>query len=34
MAAERLRVAAAIDVRHIPFRGAEGLTDVLCVPGW
>src|SRR6266436_1926515 len=24
MAAERLRVAAGIDVRHIPFRGAEG----------
>src|SRR6516164_6480033 len=29
MAAERLRVAAAIDVRHIPFRGAEGLTEVM-----
>jgi len=29
MAAERLRVAAAIDVRHIPFRGAEGLTELL-----
>ena len=27
MAAERLRVAAAIDVRHIPFRGA--LTELL-----
>ena len=40
MAAERLRVAAAIDVRHIPFRGAEGLPEVmagagrlLCIPG-
>jgi len=29
MAAERLRVAAAIDVRHIPFRGAEGLPEVM-----
>jgi tripartite-type tricarboxylate transporter receptor subunit TctC len=29
MAAERLRVAAAIDVRHIPFRGAEGLNEVM-----
>jgi tripartite-type tricarboxylate transporter receptor subunit TctC len=29
MAAERLRVASAIDVRHIPFRGAEGLTEVM-----
>jgi tripartite-type tricarboxylate transporter receptor subunit TctC len=38
MAAERLRVASAIDVRHIPFRGAEGLTEVMagrvdfCIP--
>ena len=39
MAAERLRVAAAIDVRHIPFRGAEGLNEVMagrvdfyCIP--
>jgi tripartite-type tricarboxylate transporter receptor subunit TctC len=39
MAAERLRVAAAIDVRHIPFRGAEGLPEVMagrvdfyCIP--
>ena len=39
MAAERLRIAAQIDVRHIPFRGAEGLNEVLagridfyCVP--
>jgi tripartite-type tricarboxylate transporter receptor subunit TctC len=29
MAAERLRLAAAIDVQHIPFRGAEGLSEVL-----
>lgn len=29
MAAERLRVAAGIDVRHIPFRGAEGLAEVM-----
>jgi tripartite-type tricarboxylate transporter receptor subunit TctC len=29
MAAERLRVAAGIDVRHIPFRGAEGLTELM-----
>lgn len=39
MAAERLRIAAQIDVRHIPFRGAEGLNEVLagridfyCIP--
>lgn len=39
MAAERLRVAAHIDIRHIPFRGAEGLNEVLagridfyCIP--
>jgi tripartite-type tricarboxylate transporter receptor subunit TctC len=39
MAAERFRVAAHIDVRHIPFRGAEGLAEVMagridfyCVP--
>jgi tripartite-type tricarboxylate transporter receptor subunit TctC len=39
MAAERLRVATAIDVRHIPFRGAEGLNEVMagrvdfyCIP--
>jgi tripartite-type tricarboxylate transporter receptor subunit TctC len=39
MAAERLRVAAAIDARHIPFRGAEGLNEVMagrvdfyCIP--
>ena len=29
MAAERLRVAAGIDVRHIPFRGAEGLAELM-----
>jgi tripartite-type tricarboxylate transporter receptor subunit TctC len=29
MAAERFRVAAHIDVRHIPFRGAEGLAEVM-----
>jgi tripartite-type tricarboxylate transporter receptor subunit TctC len=29
MAAERLRVAAGIDVQHIPFRGAEGLGEVM-----
>jgi tripartite-type tricarboxylate transporter receptor subunit TctC len=29
MAAERLRIAAAIDVQHIPFRGPEGLAEVL-----
>jgi tripartite-type tricarboxylate transporter receptor subunit TctC len=29
MAAERFRVAAKIDVRHIPFRGAEGLAEVM-----
>jgi tripartite-type tricarboxylate transporter receptor subunit TctC len=29
MAAERLRVAAGIDVRHIPFRGAEGMAEVM-----
>jgi tripartite-type tricarboxylate transporter receptor subunit TctC len=29
MAAERLRLAAGIDVQHIPFRGAEGLTEVM-----
>jgi len=29
MAAERLRLAAGIDVRHIPFRGAEGLAEVM-----
>ncbi len=39
MAAERLLVAAHIDARHIPFRGAEGVTEVMagridfyCVP--
>src|SRR5215471_14962714 len=39
MAAERLRVAAAIEARHIPFRGAEGLNEVMagrvdfyCIP--
>jgi tripartite-type tricarboxylate transporter receptor subunit TctC len=39
MAAERLRLAAGIDVRHIPFRGAEGVAEVMagridfyCVP--
>jgi tripartite-type tricarboxylate transporter receptor subunit TctC len=39
MAAERLRIATAIDVRHIPFRGAEGLNEVMagrvdfyCIP--
>lgn len=39
MAAERLRIAAQIDVRHIPFHGAEGLNEVLagridfyCIP--
>jgi tripartite-type tricarboxylate transporter receptor subunit TctC len=29
MAAERLRVAAGIDVQHIPFRGAEGMAEVM-----
>src|SRR5258708_5321286 len=29
MAAERLRVATGIDVRHIPFRGAEGLSELM-----
>ena len=29
MAAERFRVATKIDVRHIPFRGAEGLAEVM-----
>ena len=29
MAAERLRLAAGIDVRHIPFRGAEGMAEVM-----
>ena len=29
MAAERFRVAANIDIRHIPFRGAEGLAEVM-----
>ena len=29
MAAERLRLAAGIDVQHIPFRGAEGLAEVM-----
>jgi tripartite-type tricarboxylate transporter receptor subunit TctC len=29
MAAERFRVATRIDVRHIPFRGAEGLAEVM-----
>jgi tripartite-type tricarboxylate transporter receptor subunit TctC len=29
MAAERLRLAAGIDVQHIPFRGAEGLTELM-----
>jgi tripartite-type tricarboxylate transporter receptor subunit TctC len=29
MAAERFRVATNIDVRHIPFRGAEGLAEVM-----
>jgi tripartite-type tricarboxylate transporter receptor subunit TctC len=29
MAAERLRLAAGIDVQHIPFRGAEGMAEVM-----
>jgi len=29
MAAERLRIAAGLNVQHIPFRGAEGLTDLM-----
>jgi tripartite-type tricarboxylate transporter receptor subunit TctC len=29
MAAERFRLAAQIDVRHIPFRGAEDVTEVM-----
>jgi tripartite-type tricarboxylate transporter receptor subunit TctC len=29
MAAERLQIAAGISVRHIPFRGAEGLVEVM-----
>jgi tripartite-type tricarboxylate transporter receptor subunit TctC len=29
LAAERLRLAAGIDVQHIPFRGPEGLSEVL-----
>jgi tripartite-type tricarboxylate transporter receptor subunit TctC len=29
MAAERLRLASGIDVRHIPFRGAEGMAEVM-----
>lgn len=29
MAAGRFRLAANIDVRHIPFRGAEGVTEVM-----
>ena len=29
MAAERLRLAAGIKVQHIPFRGAEGLSEVM-----
>jgi tripartite-type tricarboxylate transporter receptor subunit TctC len=29
LAAERLRLAAAIDVQHIPFRGPEGLAEVM-----
>jgi tripartite-type tricarboxylate transporter receptor subunit TctC len=29
MAGERLRLAAGIDVQHIPFRGAEGLAEVM-----
>src|SRR6266446_853654 len=29
MAAERLRLAAGIDVQHIPFRGAEGMAEVI-----
>ena len=29
MAAERFRVATGIDARHVPFRGAEGLAEVM-----
>src|SRR2546425_4308342 len=29
MAAQRLRLAAGIDVQHIPFRGAEGMAEVM-----
>src|SRR5262249_60837816 len=29
MAGERLRLAAGINVQHIPFRGAEGLAEVM-----
>src|SRR5215468_2846588 len=29
MAAERLRLAAGINVQHIPFRGAEGMAEVM-----
>jgi tripartite-type tricarboxylate transporter receptor subunit TctC len=29
MAAERLRLAAGLNVQHIPFRGAEGLTELM-----
>jgi tripartite-type tricarboxylate transporter receptor subunit TctC len=29
MAGERLRLAAGIKVQHIPFRGAEGLAEVM-----
>lgn len=29
MAGEKFRVAAKIAVRHVPFRGAEGLTEVM-----
>jgi tripartite-type tricarboxylate transporter receptor subunit TctC len=29
MAAERFRVATGIDVKHIPFRGAEGLAELM-----
>jgi tripartite-type tricarboxylate transporter receptor subunit TctC len=29
MAAERLRLAAGMNVQHIPFRGAEGLTELM-----
>jgi tripartite-type tricarboxylate transporter receptor subunit TctC len=29
MAAERLRLAAGISVQHIPFRGAEGMAEVM-----
>jgi tripartite-type tricarboxylate transporter receptor subunit TctC len=29
LAAERLRLAAGINVQHIPFRGAEGLDEVM-----